>query len=67
VDVLRPQKDEEWGARTFDLFDPSGNTIFCHGTGYGRKVGVPKGRRLDEYGLNDADCVRTVGHTETEN
>jgi len=24
VDVLRPQKDEEWGARTFDLFDPSG-------------------------------------------
>jgi catechol 2,3-dioxygenase-like lactoylglutathione lyase family enzyme len=28
VDVLRPPKDEEWGARTFDLLDPSGNTLF---------------------------------------
>ena len=28
VDVLRAPKDEEWGARTFDLLDPSGNTIF---------------------------------------
>ncbi len=31
VDVLRPPKDEEWGARTFDLADPSGNTIFVMG------------------------------------
>jgi catechol 2,3-dioxygenase-like lactoylglutathione lyase family enzyme len=31
VDVLRPPKDEEWGARTFDLLDPSGNTIFVTG------------------------------------
>jgi predicted enzyme related to lactoylglutathione lyase len=31
VDVLRPPKDEEWGARTFDLLDPSGNTIFVMG------------------------------------
>jgi catechol 2,3-dioxygenase-like lactoylglutathione lyase family enzyme len=28
---LRPPKDEEWGARTFDLPDPSGNTIFVLG------------------------------------
>jgi catechol 2,3-dioxygenase-like lactoylglutathione lyase family enzyme len=31
VDVLRAPKDEEWGARTFDLLDPSGNTIFVMG------------------------------------
>lgn len=31
VDVLRPPKDEVWGARTFDLLDPSGNTIFLMG------------------------------------
>jgi hypothetical protein len=31
VDVSRPPKDEEWGARTFDLLDPSGNTIFVMG------------------------------------
>jgi catechol 2,3-dioxygenase-like lactoylglutathione lyase family enzyme len=31
VDVLRPPKNEEWGARTFDLLDPSGNTIFVMG------------------------------------
>lgn len=28
VDVLRAPKDEDWGARTFDLLDPSGNTLF---------------------------------------
>ena len=28
VTVLRAPRDEEWGARTFDLLDPSGNTIF---------------------------------------
>lgn len=31
VNVLRPPKDEDWGARTFDLLDPSGNTIFVMG------------------------------------
>ena len=31
VNVLRGLKDEEWGARTFDLLDPSGNTIFVMG------------------------------------
>ena len=28
---LRPPKNEEWGARTFDLLDPSGNTLFVIG------------------------------------
>ena len=32
VDVLRPPKDESWGARTFDLLDPFGNTIFVIGS-----------------------------------
>lgn len=31
VPVLRPPRDEPWGARTFDLVDPSGNTIFVIG------------------------------------
>lgn len=31
VDVMRPPKDESWGARTFDLLDPFGNTIFVMG------------------------------------
>ena len=31
VAVLRPPRDEEWDARTFDLLDPSGNTIFVIG------------------------------------
>ena len=31
VAVLRPPHDENWGARTFDLLDPSGNTIFVMG------------------------------------
>jgi catechol 2,3-dioxygenase-like lactoylglutathione lyase family enzyme len=37
VDVLRPPKDEEWGARTFDLLDPSGNTLFVMGPVTGSK------------------------------
>ncbi len=37
VDVLRPPKDEAWGARTFDLLDPSGNTIFVMGPVTGAK------------------------------
>jgi catechol 2,3-dioxygenase-like lactoylglutathione lyase family enzyme len=31
VAVLRPPRNEEWGARTFDLLDPFGNTIFVMG------------------------------------
>ena len=31
VKVLRAPKDEPWGARTFDLIDPFGNTIFVMG------------------------------------
>jgi len=31
VAVLRPPHDEDWGARTFDPLDPSGNTIFVMG------------------------------------
>jgi uncharacterized glyoxalase superfamily protein PhnB len=31
VPVLRAPKNEGWGARTFDLLDPFGNTIFVMG------------------------------------
>jgi uncharacterized glyoxalase superfamily protein PhnB len=31
VEVKRPPKNEDWGARTFDLMDPFGNTIFVMG------------------------------------
>lgn len=31
VAVARPPKNEPWGARTFDLLDPFGNTIFVIG------------------------------------
>ena len=31
VAVLRPPRDEDWGARTFDVLDPFGNTIFVMG------------------------------------
>jgi uncharacterized glyoxalase superfamily protein PhnB len=31
VDVLRSPKDETWGARTFDLLDPFGNTLYVIG------------------------------------
>src|ERR1017187_3767477 len=31
VDVLRASKDEEWGARTFDLIDPSGTPSLSWG------------------------------------
>jgi uncharacterized glyoxalase superfamily protein PhnB len=31
VDVLRPPQNEPWGARTFDLLDPFGNTVFVMG------------------------------------
>jgi catechol 2,3-dioxygenase-like lactoylglutathione lyase family enzyme len=36
VTVLRAPRDEEWGARTFDLLDPSGNTIFVMGPAGGK-------------------------------
>ena len=31
VEVKRPPRNEEWGARTFDVIDPFGNTIFVMG------------------------------------
>lgn len=31
VAVLRAPRDEDWNARTFDLLDPFGNTIFVMG------------------------------------
>lgn len=31
VTINRPPRNEEWGARTFDLQDPFGNTIFVMG------------------------------------
>lgn len=31
VEVGRPPRNEAWGARTFDLTDPFGNTIFVMG------------------------------------
>lgn len=31
VATLRAPRDEEWGAHTFDLLDPFGNTIFVLG------------------------------------
>lgn len=40
VTMLRAPKDEDWGARTFDLLDPFGNTIFVMGPiGETRPVG----------------------------
>ena len=39
VDILRTPKDEVWGARTFDLLDPSGNTIFVMGPVSGANQG----------------------------
>lgn len=31
VEISRPPKNEYWGARTFSVHDPSGNTIFVMG------------------------------------
>lgn len=31
VEIRRPPKNETWGARTFDVIDPFGNTIFVMG------------------------------------
>lgn len=31
VAIRRPPKNESWGARTFDVIDPFGNTIFVMG------------------------------------
>jgi len=31
VEIRRPPRNETWGARTFDVIDPFGNTIFVMG------------------------------------
>ena len=31
VEISRPPRDEPWGARTFSVHDPAGNTIFVMG------------------------------------
>ena len=31
VPITRPPRDEPWGARTFSVHDPSGNTVFVMG------------------------------------
>jgi catechol 2,3-dioxygenase-like lactoylglutathione lyase family enzyme len=31
VEIRRPPRNEAWGARTFDVIDPFGNTIFVIG------------------------------------
>ena len=31
VEIRRPPVNEPWGARTFDVVDPFGNTIFVMG------------------------------------
>jgi catechol 2,3-dioxygenase-like lactoylglutathione lyase family enzyme len=31
VDIKEPPRDEDWGARTFSVHDPAGNTIFVIG------------------------------------
>ena len=31
VEIRRPPRDEAWGARTFDVLDPFGNTLFVMG------------------------------------
>ena len=31
IDIAHPPRDEYWGARTFSVYDPSGNTIFVIG------------------------------------
>ena len=38
VKVLRAPKNEDWGARTFDLIDPFGNTIFVMGPVTGKQL-----------------------------
>jgi catechol 2,3-dioxygenase-like lactoylglutathione lyase family enzyme len=46
VRVLRAPVDEAWGARTFDLLDPFGNTLFVMGplaSNAGRTAPAPSG------------------------
>ena len=31
IEIRRAPKNEEWGARTFDVIDPFGNTLFVMG------------------------------------
>lgn len=44
VAVKRPPKDEEWGARTFDLLDPFGKTIFVMGPPAATRGPRPSGK-----------------------
>jgi catechol 2,3-dioxygenase-like lactoylglutathione lyase family enzyme len=41
VPVLRAPHDEAWGARTFDLLDPFGNTLFVIGLPSGASTAAP--------------------------
>ena len=41
VEIARPPRDEPWGARTFSVHDPSGNTIFVKGPATGASHSVP--------------------------
>jgi catechol 2,3-dioxygenase-like lactoylglutathione lyase family enzyme len=52
--VLRAPKDEEWGARTFDLLDPSGNTIFVIG---------PAKEGTQPMGVRPDDCLKQSAAT----
>ena len=36
VEIRRPPKEEPWGARTFDVIDPFGNTLFVIGPSVAR-------------------------------
>jgi uncharacterized glyoxalase superfamily protein PhnB len=33
VEIRKPPETQPWGARTFDVIDPFGNTLFCGGSG----------------------------------
>lgn len=57
VQVLRPPRDEDWDARTFDLLDPFGNTIFVMGP-------IP-GRQVARSGSNAARACRSLSRPET--
>jgi len=35
VEIRRPPEDQAWGARTFDVIDPFGNTLFVVGPAAG--------------------------------
>ena len=41
VEIPLPPRDEPWGARTFSVHDPAGNTIFVIGPVDSPEIGVP--------------------------